>query len=117
MNFQPYAIRLIDGSRLTGESAGVQDLPSGLWLFVKAADGPGLSRLFVPRAALESYEASDVATGGAKSDWLGAVVREPILAGEPMLVRKVVRAGACPGDSQADQTSFITAKSAWMSLR
>ncbi len=68
LNFQPYAIRLIDGSRLTGESAGVQDLPSGLWLFVKAPDGVGLSRLFVPRAALESYEASDVATGGADPD-------------------------------------------------
>jgi type II secretory ATPase GspE/PulE/Tfp pilus assembly ATPase PilB-like protein len=65
LNFQPYAIRLIDGSRLTGDSAGVQDLPSGLWLFVKSPDGVGLSRLFVPRAALESYEASDVATGGA----------------------------------------------------
>jgi type II secretory ATPase GspE/PulE/Tfp pilus assembly ATPase PilB-like protein len=68
LNFQPYAIRLIDGSRLTGESAGVQDLPSGLWLFVKAPDGAGLSRLFVPRAALESYEASDVATGGVDPD-------------------------------------------------
>lgn len=64
LNFQPYAIRLIDGSRLTGETAGVQDLPSGLWLFIKAPKGEGLSRLFVPRAALESYEASDVATGG-----------------------------------------------------
>lgn len=37
--------------------------------------------------------ATEMATGGAKSDWLGAVVREPILAGEPMLERKVVRAG------------------------
>ncbi|MFC7461019.1 GspE/PulE family protein [Hydrogenophaga defluvii] len=68
LNFQPFAIRLIDGSRLAGDSAGVQDLPSGLWLFVKTADGLGLSRLFVPRAALESYEASDVATGGADPD-------------------------------------------------
>jgi len=37
--------------------------------------------------------ADEVATGGAKSDWLGSVVREPILAGEPIVERKIVRAG------------------------
>jgi pilus assembly protein CpaB len=30
---------------------------------------------------------------GAKSDYIGAVVREPILAGEPIVARKIVRAG------------------------
>lgn len=44
-------------------------------------------------AARVTRAATDLATGGAKSDWLGAVVREPILAGEPMLLRKVVMAG------------------------
>ncbi len=51
----------------------------------KAPDGGAVAR--VTRAA------GEIATGGAKSDWLGAIVREPILAGEPMLDRKVVRAG------------------------
>jgi pilus assembly protein CpaB len=37
--------------------------------------------------------ASDLATGGAKSDYFGSVVREPILAGEPIVGRKIVRAG------------------------
>lgn len=32
-------------------------------------------------------------TPGAKSDYIGAVVREPILAGEPLVARKIVRAG------------------------
>jgi pilus assembly protein CpaB len=37
--------------------------------------------------------ASDLATGGAKEDYVGSVVREPILAGEPIVMRKIVRAG------------------------
>ena len=37
--------------------------------------------------------ANDLATGGAKADYVGSVVREPILAGEPIVGRKIVRAG------------------------
>ncbi len=37
--------------------------------------------------------ANDFATGGAKADYVGSVVREPILAGEPIVSRKIVRAG------------------------
>jgi pilus assembly protein CpaB len=37
--------------------------------------------------------ANDIATGGAKADYVGSVVREPILAGEPIVARKIVRAG------------------------
>lgn len=37
--------------------------------------------------------ATDLATGGAKADYVGSVVREPILAGEPIVARKIVRAG------------------------
>ena len=37
--------------------------------------------------------ATEIAGTGAKSDYIGAVVREPILAGEPILARKIVRAG------------------------
>jgi pilus assembly protein CpaB len=37
--------------------------------------------------------ATDLATGGAKADYVGSVVREPILAGEPLIMRKIVRAG------------------------
>lgn len=64
---------------------GTMPIPTQPAAEVKPADGSAVAR--VTRAA------TDVATGGAKSDWLGAVVREPILAGEPMLDRKVVRAG------------------------
>jgi pilus assembly protein CpaB len=37
--------------------------------------------------------ATSMATGGAKADYFGSVVREPILAGEPIIGRKIVRAG------------------------
>ncbi|WP_298745755.1 Flp pilus assembly protein CpaB [uncultured Brevundimonas sp.] len=37
--------------------------------------------------------ATDLATGGAKADYVGSVVRETILAGEPIVMRKIVRAG------------------------
>lgn len=44
-------------------------------------------------AAQVSRAANNLATGGAKADFIGAVVREPILAGEPIVARKIVRAG------------------------
>lgn len=37
--------------------------------------------------------ATELAMTGAKSDYIGSVVREPILAGEPIVSRKIVRAG------------------------
>jgi pilus assembly protein CpaB len=52
-----------------------------------AAAKPGNAIAAVARAA------NDAATGGAKADYFGSVVREPILAGEPIVSRKIVRAG------------------------
>ena len=37
--------------------------------------------------------ANNLATGGAKADYVGSVVREQIFAGEPIIMRKIVRAG------------------------
>lgn len=53
----------------------------------KAADKPAGAVASVTRAA------TNLATGGAKADYIGSVVREPILAGEPIVSRKIVRAG------------------------
>lgn len=44
-------------------------------------------------AAQVASAAAKVLTTGAKQDYIGAVVREPILAGEPLVNRKIVRAG------------------------
>ena len=48
-----------------------------------------------PEGAVASVTraAGNLATGGAKADYVGSVVREPILAGEPIIGRKIVRAG------------------------
>jgi len=48
-----------------------------------------------PEGAVASVTraATNLATGGAKADYIGSVVREPILAGEPIIARKIVRAG------------------------
>ena len=54
---------------------------------VEEADRPAGAVASVTRAA------TDLATGGAKADYVGSVVREPILAGEPIVSRKIVRAG------------------------
>lgn len=53
----------------------------------KAAARPEGAVASVTRAA------TNLASGGAKADFVGSVVREPILAGEPIVSRKIVRAG------------------------
>ena len=49
----------------------------------------------IPEGAVAAVTraATNLATGGAKADYVGSVVREPILAGEPIVMRKIVRAG------------------------
>ncbi len=48
-----------------------------------------------PQGAVASVTraAANLTSGGAKADYVGSVVREPILAGEPIVSRKIVRAG------------------------
>ncbi|CAN5403336.1 Flp pilus assembly protein CpaB [soil metagenome] len=55
--------------------------------------GPAPSSKPAGAVAAVTRAATDLATGGAKSDYLGSVVREPILKGEPIVARKIVRAG------------------------
>lgn len=43
--------------------------------------------------AAVARRASAAAVGGSEADYYGSVVREPILAGEPIISRKIVRAG------------------------
>lgn len=48
-----------------------------------------------PEGAVASVTraAANLAGGGAKADYVGSVVRDPIAAGEPITARKIVRAG------------------------
>lgn len=59
----------------------------------KAAAKAEMTKKAEDAAARVSRAATDLATGGAKADFIGSVVREPILAGEPIVARKIVRAG------------------------
>jgi pilus assembly protein CpaB len=93
------------GKRLTADDIQWKDVPVAEVLPEHFTDGtmpiPAQPETAEAKSAGEgdgavarvTRAATEMATGGAKSDWLGAVVREPILAGEPMLDRKVVRAG------------------------
>lgn len=67
---------------------------------IPAAEGdaeakPAAAAAAPPQGAVArvARAAASVASGGAKSDYFGSVVREPILAGEPIVGRKIVRAG------------------------
>ena len=62
---------------------------------VPAAGEPAAEEEDKPAGAVAAVTraATNLATGGAKADYVGSVVREPILAGEPIVMRKIVRAG------------------------
>jgi pilus assembly protein CpaB len=59
------------------------------------ADGDAVPAVARPEGAVASVSrvAENLTGGGAKADYVGSVVREPILAGEPIVSRKIVRAG------------------------
>lgn len=62
---------------------------------IPAAGAPAAEDEDKPKGAVAAVTraATNLATGGAKADYVGSVVREPILAGEPIVMRKIVRAG------------------------
>lgn len=98
---------LAPGRRLTDADLAWKDWPADEvnpafitdgTVAVPQAEGeakPAASAAPPPQGAVArvARAATNVATGGAKSDYFGSVVREPILAGEPIIGRKIVRAG------------------------
>lgn len=62
---------------------------------IPSAPAPAAEEKAKPEGAVASVTraATELATGGAKADYVGSVVREPISAGEPIIARKIVRAG------------------------
>ncbi len=57
------------------------------------ADKPAAKPAVAGAVATVTRAANNLATSGGKADFFGSVVREPILAGEPIVPRKIVRAG------------------------
>lgn len=87
------------GQRLTESDLAWKDWPLDGVNPAFITDGstplPAAEAVEAPEGAVASVTraASNFATGGAKADYVGSVVREPILAGEPIVSRKIVRAG------------------------
>lgn len=93
------------GQRLTESDLAWKDWPvdevnpafitDGTTPLPSADAAEGAAPAAPPEGAVASVTraANNLATGGAKADYVGSVVREPILAGEPIVGRKIVRAG------------------------
>ncbi|MFC5371746.1 Flp pilus assembly protein CpaB [Brevundimonas faecalis] len=79
-------IFITDGSVPVPQAAAKED--AGAASAAKTAEDKAKGA--VTRAA---EAVNEISTGGAKADYVGAVVREAILAGEPIVARKIVRAG------------------------
>ena len=97
---------LAPGKRLTDADLAWKDWPvdevnpafitDGSVPIPQAAAAPAAEKAAPPpqgAVAAVARAATDVATSGGKAEYFGSVVREPILAGEPIIGRKIVRAG------------------------
>lgn len=89
------------GKRLTDDDMTWKDWPADEVdpTFIIDASAPSAPKDATPEKKVESAVetvarvANEAAGKGLKSDYLGSVVRETILAGEPIVGRKIVRAG------------------------
>ena len=89
------------GKRLTDEDMAWKDWPADEIdpTFIVDASAPSVPKDATPEKKVEgavvtvARAANEAAGRGLKSDYLGSVVRETILAGEPIVGRKIVRAG------------------------
>ena len=66
----------------------------GLGAKAAPVDAKGKALAVAVGSAVAAAKAVGVADGGVMTSWYGAVVREPIAASEPIVARKVVKAGA-----------------------
>jgi len=87
MNWKDWPVEDVNPAFITDGSVPIPAAGAVPATPAPAADRPAGAVASVTRAA------SNLATGGAKADYVGSVVREPILAGEPIVGRKIVRAG------------------------
>jgi len=87
MNWKDWPVEDVNPAFITDGSVPIPAAGAVPATSAPAADRPAGAVASVTRAA------SNLATGGAKADYVGSVVREPILAGEPIVGRKIVRAG------------------------
>lgn len=84
------------GARLTAADMSWQDWPAANLNAAFITDGQGPQAAPTGAAAV-AKKASDAAStmfgGAAMTSMVGAVVREPVLSGEPIIARKIVKSG------------------------
>lgn len=82
------------GVRLSAADIDWKDWPADGVIPAFITDGSAPAPAPVKSDADKAKDAvTEIVTGGGKDDYVGAVVREPISAGEPITARKIVRAG------------------------
>lgn len=84
------------GARLTSTDMSWQDWPAGNLnaAFITDGQGPQTAPTGAAAVAKKASDAANTMLGGtALTAIVGAVVREPLLSGEPIIARKIVKAG------------------------
>lgn len=84
------------GARLTTADMSWQDFPAANLnaAFITDGQGPQVAPTGAAGVARKATEAANNMFGGAAmTSLIGAVVREPLLSGEPIIARKIVKAG------------------------
>ena len=96
LSWKDWPVEELNPLFITDGSTPLPARPEGAATESAAAEGKGEPSREQARAqAVERAmkAAAELNGPGAKADYIGAVVREPILAGEPIVARKIVRAG------------------------
>lgn len=92
LEWKDWAVEDVNPVFITDGSVPIPQAEAAAEARAEAAEGEA-EEAGVEAARRVAEAAEALATGGAKADYIGSVVREPILAGEPIVARKIVRAG------------------------
>ncbi len=94
LEWKPWAVEDVNPAFITDGSVPIPQAEAAAEARAEAAGTEAEAQDGGVESARRVAEAAEaLATGGAKADFIGSVVREPILAGEPIVARKIVRAG------------------------
>ncbi|MBK1970555.1 Flp pilus assembly protein CpaB [Brevundimonas sp. 3P9-tot-E] len=98
LSWKDWPVEELNPLFITDGSTPLPAKPEGAAAENAAVDGTAKDKPTRDEARAQAVDramkaAAELNGPGAKADYIGAVVREPILAGEPIVARKIVRAG------------------------
>lgn len=98
LSWKDWPVEELNPLFITDGSTPLPAKPEGAAAENAAVDGKAKDKPTREEARAQAVDramkaAAELNGPGAKADYIGAVVREPILAGEPIVARKIVRAG------------------------